>query len=518
MRFATIALIAASWMSFAGIAAGQPAVEDPRDALIRDLQERLAALEAQVADLKKDSQPRSEVARARVAAAPRIAPETRAPAESESRVTLEDARPQISTSDGQFRFAVRSLVQFDAASYDQGNAPVPDNRNAGSTASEGPAARDLNSGTVFRRARLGFEGTAFRDWNYAFTAEFGDSSGEPPTLQQAWLEYAGWKPFGPHYPTRLRVGAYTWPTGLEDAMSNADSLFLERPAVADQVRDLAGGDGRSGVGVFANGERWNATAALTGGQVGDSGQFDEQTAVVARLDGLVLRSENGALHLGANVHKIFQLPDTTPPGTAGPAVIDLRQRPELRVDGTRLIDTGDLSADSVLAYGAEFGVQWRNALAMSEVYWIEVDRPGVILDPEFGGWYVEGAWTLTQERRRWDPMRGAFGSVRPFHPFDPARDQWGAFELGARYSVLDLNFNEGVLGAPIPVDGVRGGEQKIMTMGLNWYPNSVIRFLLDALFVDVDRLNPGVFTTFPPDGAQIGQNYWVIALRSQMAF
>jgi phosphate-selective porin OprO/OprP len=199
-------------------------------------------------------------------------------------------------------------------------------------------------------------------------------------------------------------------------------------------------------------------------------------------------------------------------------VIDLRQRPELRVDGTRLIDTGDLSADSVLAYGVEIGAQWRNALAMSEVYWIEVDRPGVILDPAFGGWYVEGAWTLTQERRRWNPVRGGFGGVRPLHPFDPARDQWGAFELAVRYSVLDLNFNESVLGAPIPLDGVRGGEQKIITMGVNWYPNSVIRFLLDTLFVDVDRLNPGVFTTIPAEGAQIGQDYWAIALRSQMAF
>jgi phosphate-selective porin OprO/OprP len=458
-----------------------------------------------VADLKKSVQEPSA----------RDAPRAEADA---PRVRLSNARPEIVSADEQFRFAVRAMFQLDAASYDQGDPPVPDNRNAGASASEGPAARDLNSGTNFRRARLGVEGTAFRDWNYALTAEFGGSGSEAPILQQAWLDYAGWKPFGAENSVRLRIGAYTWPTGLEDATSNTDAVFIERAAIADVVRSSAGGDGRVGAGILTHGSRWNASAALTGAVVGESGTFDEQTAFVGRLAGQLLRSRDAGLHVGANTQKIFQFADTTAPGTDGPQVVRLRERPELRVDGTRLVDTGNLSADNMLTYGVELGAQWRSFLATSEIYWIDVDRPDVVLDPDFGGWYLQGSLALTGEQRRWNPASGGFGGIRPAHVFNPAANSWGAFELAARYSVLDLNFNEGVLGAPLPLDGVRGGRQEIITLGLNWFPNSVIRFLLDYYFVDVDRLNPGVFVTTPPDGAQIGQDYQAVALRSQMAF
>jgi phosphate-selective porin OprO/OprP len=61
-----------------------------------------------------------------------------------------------------------------------------------------------------------------------------------------------------------------------------------------------------------------------------------------------------------------------------------------------------------------------------------------------------------------------------------------------------------------PAGGVRGGVQKITTVGLNWYPNPVFRFLLDYQWVDVDRLNAA--------GAQIGQDTEIVSLRSQFAF
>src|SRR5262245_50759019 len=183
MHMRAIALLGTSWLTLAGAAAAQQdeapppgaAAEDPRDAVIRQLQERLTALEAEVAELKAQSQARvNEVRRA---------------VNEQPKVTLDNARPKIETRDKQFSFALRSRVQLDAASYDQGEAPVPDNRNAGSTPEEGPAARDLNSGTIFRRARFGFDGTAYGDWNYSMIIDFGGSGTEIPTLYHAWLEY-----------------------------------------------------------------------------------------------------------------------------------------------------------------------------------------------------------------------------------------------------------------------------------------------------------------------------------------
>jgi phosphate-selective porin OprO/OprP len=65
---------------------------------------------------------------------------------------------------------------------------------------------------------------------------------------------------------------------------------------------------------------------------------------------------------------------------------------------------------------------------------------------------------------------------------------------------------------------VRGGEQRLWAAGLNWYPNSVVRFMLDYQDVRVDRLSPSATTFLTPVGAQIGQRYHVVSFRSQFAF
>ncbi len=53
---------------------------------------------------------------------------------------------------------------------------------------------------------------------------------------------------------------------------------------------------------------------------------------------------------------------------------------------------------------------------------------------------------------------------------------WGAWELAARYSVTDLDS-----------DDVNGGNQKVYGLALSWYPNSLLRFILQGNYVNVDR-------------------------------
>ena len=65
---------------------------------------------------------------------------------------------------------------------------------------------------------------------------------------------------------------------------------------------------------------------------------------------------------------------------------------------------------------------------------------------------------------------------------------------------------------------MRGGDQAIWTGGLNWYPNNFVRFMLDYQDVTIRRLSPSAATFSTPTGAQIGQHYHVVALRSQFAF
>jgi phosphate-selective porin OprO/OprP len=449
------------------------------------LEQHNADLEAQIADLKAQVAAGDQAIRHEVSAQPKV--------------SLSNARPQISTPDGAFKFALRSIVQFDAAAYDV--RPLRTDN-------------DLQNGTNFRRARLGFDGTAFDDWNFALWAEFGGTAGETPALNQAYLEYAGFKPFGADL--RIRAGAWATPAGLEDATSNTESLFLERAAAAELVRGLAAGDGRTGVGVFANGRRWYGSAVWTGKVVGvpTTPEFDQQSGFIVRAAANPLHGEDYDVHVGGTITGVISAADTA----AGPTtsqVLRLRERPELRVDGTRLVDTGNINGKSLTTYGAELGGSYRNFFLAGEWFKIDVDRSSLgtaasPFDPSFSGWYVQGAYTLTGERHVWSSANGGFRGIRPDRPFSVKNSAWGAWELAARYSDLDLDDRAGVLGAAAPNGGVRGGEQKITTIGLNWYPNSVIRFLLDYQWVNVDRLSA--------TGASLGTDLNTLSFRTQVAF
>jgi phosphate-selective porin OprO/OprP len=165
--------------------------------------------------------------------------------------------------------------------------------------------------------------------------------------------------------------------------------------------------------------------------------------------------------------------------------------------------------------GLEAGASWKNLYASGEWFHIDVDRRAVgttpsPFNPSFSGWYVQGAWTITGERHLWSSANGGFNGIRPAKIFSPRKGEWGAWELAARYSLLDLNDREGVLGSAAPLGGVRGGEQKITTVGVNWYPNSVVRFLLDYQWVNVDRLSA--------TGGRLDTDVNVVSLRSQFAF
>ncbi|MET0273220.1 MAG: porin, partial [Phenylobacterium sp.] len=342
---------------------------------------------------------------------------------------------------------------------------------------------------------------------------------EPGKIINAWVEYAGFAP------TTVRIGAFAPPSGIDGATNTQGLLFLERAAVAEMIRGIASGDGRKAIGLFSSGERWNLSAALTGNLVGTA-TFDHQSAVVARGAFLPLKRRNALVHLGANLTWVIDPaatgPDVPPGGAATP--IRLRERPENRVDVTRLVDTGALDAKGLTAWGVEFAAQHGPLSVQSEYFRIDLERrTGALSDPDFAGWYLQGAWTITGQPRRYGAATATLDVPRVEKPFSLKSGDWGVWELAARYSDLDLNYQAGAPGTAPGASAVRGGRQQVVTLGLNWYPNPVVRFQADYQYVDVDRLSPGgtafgAGTLTPPAGAQIGQELNIWSFRTQYAF
>jgi phosphate-selective porin OprO and OprP len=519
------------------LAASQPTVEQQIEALREIVERQQGQLDLQQQQLETQ---RAEIAALRAtqgeapspAASPRI--DAAAPAKAQSlqpspapaTVRMQSNRATVTSPDGSASLTVRANVQMDYAQYSQDAAgPLTTDFRRGSVGPAGGretiAAKDLSDGAYFRRARLGVEGVIARDFNYRFLVEFGGSGTEGPArINDAFLAYTGLAPF------TFQLGAYSPPANLADGTSTEDLVFIERATPAELSRALGGADGRFGIGVRVAGERGLGALTLTGRAVNDAEVFDSQQAVVGRLGGLVVTAPDYNVHLGANGTYVFQPPDQG--GASSLYGLRLRDRPEIRVDSTRLIDTGIIDADSAYAAGVEFAANWKGLLLQAENYWYGVERrASTLADPDFGGYYVEASWFATGERRRYAPGNAAFQAPRaPLMPFD-GRGGWGAWELALRYSHTDLNYREGVRATAADPVSLRGGEQSILGAGLNWYLNPNVKLMFNYLRVDVDRLNPagiddptpfGPSPATPPTGVNVGQELDVYALRSQFNF
>ncbi|PZQ60994.1 MAG: porin [Phenylobacterium zucineum] len=466
------------------------------DARITAMQAQLDAMAGQLAELKT----------AQEASDSEIATLKLPPAPTAVTVTLANGRPTFATNDGRFTANIRTIMMLDAGKYFQdGDLPaaVP--------------GRDLGEGTNFRRARLGLDGKLFTDFDYAFIYEFGGSGAEESgRLYEASLTYTALRPF------RIKVGAFEPNIGLAAAVSTSQMPLMERPAPAEIARNVAAGDSRIALQVMGNGSfgggdsglasRWFFSTAVTGNTILAAQTFDEQTGWIGRAVLAPFSGPAWQAHVGVNYQYVIHPNDAGPAATPRYAA-QLRDRPELRIDGTRLIDTGAIDARHITVLGLEGGFGAGPFLIEGEWFRYDIDRRNTGAatppDPRFGGWYVQTAWVLTGENRPYNAAEARFDAPRPTYNFSPTTGAWGAVEVAARYSVADLNYRAGAAGAPV-LGAVRGGEQKVISLGANWYLNPTMRLMLDYQHVDIDRLSAA--------GAQIGQEYDALAGRMQVSF
>jgi len=542
MRFYSLArsLLAGAALLAVAPAAAEPATPgaaDDRNARIDAIEANLKGLEAELRELRQqgaasgNTPSATSFASRADTASPPASPATGAAAgrvfdpaipTSAAVSSLDAGRPVLATRDGRFNANLLAVMQFDVANYFQPAAgpPATDLRRGGA-ATDTAHARRLADGTNFRRARIGIGGKAFGDFEYTALFDFGGAGVEDNGhVQELWLQYSGLKP------AHIRAGAFPPFIGLEDAGSTNGMLFLERPASADIARGLAGGDFREAGQVTINTGRLFASGAVTGRLVNTVGAsamqpYGSQQGFVGRLAALPYRDDDTLVHVGVHGSYVGHPADNggpdAAPGTPRSA-IQLRERPELRVDGTRLIDTGAVSAAHAYTVGAELAAQHKNLMIQAEYEHIGITRDAsAISDPSFHGFYVEGSWLITGQTRRFSTGNYAFDGPK-VGVFDPHANQWGAWELALRYADTNLNYHAGSAGTAPAAEAIRGGDQRIITAGVNWYLNPVMRIMLDYQHVRISRLSPNAATFLTPIGSDIGQTYDTAAARFQFAF
>ena len=390
-------------------------------------------------------------------------------------VSMKNGAPTFSTADGAYTMTVSGRFHLDTGAYGGINSAE---RSAITTAAGADAA---TGNATFRRLILGVKGTFAKDWGYDLFFNFAGNTG---SIYEAALHYKGIKNVD------VVWGAIQPILTLDDTVSSNDITFIERAAANNLMTGIGASDGRMAVGVTGHGDNFYAGGYYTMASKGSNNDHDTQN-VVGRLAVAFHPDDMSTIHLGASGSYTFETPNGR---------YRFRERPEMRIDGgsLRTVDTGTISnIDNIAAYGPELALAYGPVRAQAEYYSYNVNRNGANQDLNFDAWYVSASWVLTGENYKYSMKKATFKGVSPADPFTLGGGM-GAWELAARYSEADLNDQ-----------AVVGGDQKIWTVGLNWYPNNNVRFMLDYNNTDVKDF-----------GGVAGQDlkFDIIGLRTQFKF
>jgi len=329
------------------------------------------------------------------------------------------------SEDKNFTIKVGGRIMLDTASYDDDITP-------------------LHDGGEIRRLRLKVSGSVFKDWRYSYS--YDAVSNKDFRIKGAYIGYRGIDGW------RLKAGNLQQPFGLEELTSSKHITFMERGLV-----NLFSPSYTLGVTANTWGDNWSATVGIFDDTIAERNQNNDGShGFAARLAYTPIKSDDFLVHLGiATVQQNLDSDQT----------VSFSTRPESHYTDSKLLSTGTLGdVDSKSLYGLEAAMVKGPWSLQGEYVMAELDRNDNA-DPDFDGWYVQGSWFATGEKRRYSSKSGAFTSVKP-------KSKYGAIELALRYSELDLEDA-----------GVTGGRGQNTTVGVNWYITRYVRVM--ANYVDV---------------------------------
>jgi phosphate-selective porin OprO/OprP len=348
--------------------------------------------------------------------------------------------PTISDPAGNFTFKPRGVIEADAGVF-----------------SERRGGYDFNDGTAIRRARLGFEGTAFKWFNYRAEVDF---AGNAVNITDLYLQYTKIPK------TVLTIGQHKAPFGLESNNSDNYNTFLERGMFTNAFGS-AGAERRIGISAaWAPKENINIAAGLFGDNEsinrGSGAAPGESWGVNARATWEPLFDTGKIIHLGISGYYRDRLKSGDTPDA-----VRLNDRPNVRIDGGNIADSGIITNTRSLRYGGiEAAGVFGPLTVAGEAGRLWLNRFDAV-NKSFTGYYGYAAYMITGETR---PFKGGnFDRIRPFKEL--GKDGLGAFEVALRYDHIDLSST--------PVLARAGNEASSITAGVNWYFNPYAKLMFN---------------------------------------
>jgi phosphate-selective porin OprO and OprP len=471
------ALIGAINLALLGIPAAHAANDAALEQRIRELESRLekfekAAAKEAAAKETSTSQVNPEVERLNTKVNTlerKLEVEKEVATANASTLPKIDAGPEgfrISSQDGKHQVRIRGAVQTDGRFWvnDHGGTSGP----AGYTGSSG-----IPDSFQLKQARFWIEGKFWNSLYFKLMPDFAASD----ILPDAYLDYAYLSA------ASLSVGKQKTPLSLERLQGDSDTVFLERayPTYLANNRD---------VGVMLHGEFAKpGYKAEYGGPVdfrnfisyqlgvfngsGDSGNLDKNAPASfddKEFDGRIWAHpfQHAGIDwldgLGLGVAGSWSHPSQLTPVNL---VSALGQTAFLNYGSLRNGATGSVLAEGVHTriypqaywYYGPFGLQGEYVVSNQQLTGTYNSKLTQISQSN-SAWQVQASYVLTGEDN-------TFQSVKPFKQFDPLAGNWGALQIAARYS--ELNVDTTTFKFIDPTKGARDASS--WTIGLNWFLN-----------------------------------------------
>jgi len=398
------------------------------------------------------------------------------------KVKMDKKGLQVESADEDFKFRLGGRIHADA-SYSSGDDYL--NSRGGHV--------EANDGTEIRRARMEFLGTFFRDWDFKSQVDFADNK---VAVKDMFIQYNGLGKLTDFMNLNVTVGQQKQAFSRELQESSNDMMFMERSLM--NVLNEPTVDRAIGLNIASLNKDWTGQVGIYGETVDPNSQLDqadEGWAINSRWTYAPINEKTKVVHLG--VAGNYRVPDAKDQVTDK----DLKYSYETsHMSNLKLIDTGHIAdINNIKMVGLEANALYGPFTVGGEYTHTWLDREAGADNLDFDGWYGEASWTITGESRKY--KEGKFYKVDPSKPFSFKNGGLGAWELALRYAEVDLT------------DYSKGGQMTNLTVALNWYVNSNIRFMAD--YNRVLEIENSPLTTV--DGGE-PDNLDTFMLRGQLAF
>jgi phosphate-selective porin OprO/OprP len=320
--------------------------------------------------------------------------------------------------------------------------------------------RDFDAGTIngettnngLRALRLGIDGQLSKSMRFRADANL---TGSAVNWADVYLGYNGQK-------YEFFVGQQRLSTALETA-SSATVAPLPEPSLVT----VAFGQNVRNFGAIARvkGNDWQVVGGLYHGNLNAGDIFGDDVIRAAQVRGSYAprHRDRDVLHIGASV----RVRDTQ-----SGSILRYGTRPAPTNFGPRTLDSGTVSSGDT-TFSLEGLMVRGSVIITAEHHILQADTLGGTAN--LNGSYIEGAWYLTGETRRYAVGSGNLGSVRPKKSIRAGGH--GALALVGRLERLDQS--DAAFGA-------RAGRVEAASLGAAWVPVEFIMLRLAASYARYD--------------------------------